>query len=611
MKLYTFLLVGLIIYSNNSFAKELQIPLKLENHFIEQVIKAQIFTGKKSTLRVNDDGSGCHFTELANPKVSTSKRSLKVRVKARVKIGQPVGNRQCFFLVNWNGYLDLYHDVKISPGGKNIRIVVRKSEVLTSQGKKDELGDAVWQSFRSQLFPKLNALNIDLNEPINNIKQIIPLVVAKNKADLIQQSIQSIRVRDVRLLASAVSVNIVANLPPLVPVAPVPVKQFTPVELELLEKKLDAIDAFITFSIKQFLKPSLPEQQKTVLFNILFDARYKIVEILSDPDNAGKNPVRKLFISTWKSLSPLIQDIASRYEDQALALHILSFVTANDALTSIDLVGPELGLEISIEGLHRLARMLNDDPNIDPIQRDEKVDPVLRQMFGLQKSIQDVQGEIAPDWIDYFITRAKADKAISIPRNVEKKLNNWVPRKHEMNRYLPMVKTVLTVVAHAQLKKKKLNKRFQKLYKNLVYAAAWQESCWKQFSNIKGFRRPLRSYSGDLGLMQINPRVWRGFYNLHKIKWDIVYNANAGAEILIHYLTKYVLKNKEHIKTGKIENLARATYSGYNGGPRQYTRYRKQKISGKLKRIDRAFYKKYKAIRDKGVMSVKQCYPGI
>ena len=39
----------------------------------------------------------------------------------------------------------------------------------------------------------------------------------------------------------------------------------------------------------------------------------------------------------------------------------------------------------------------------------------------------------------------------------------------------------------------------------------------------------LRSYNGSsIGVMQINERVWRGMYDLHRLRWNIWYNAWAG-----------------------------------------------------------------------------------
>ena len=52
----------------------------------------------------------------------------------------------------------------------------------------------------------------------------------------------------------------------------------------------------------------------------------------------------------------------------------------------------------------------------------------------------------------------------------------------------------------------------------------------------------------------------------------------AGSEILIHYLRDYAIAKGEHTATGEIDNLARATYAVYNGGPGHLRRYRKDKV---------------------------------
>ena len=601
--------ISFLLVSGSVLAKSLNIPLKLESSFIEQIVKAQLFPGKSASLRLNDDGSGCQFVELAEPKVKTINKSLKVRLKTKVRVGRPVGNSQCIFLVKWNGIIDLYHDVKISSGGKKLHVVVRKSEILTQQLKRDHLADTIWQGIRNQLYPKFQSLVIDLQDPIDKLKGILPYVVAQQNAATFENSIDSLVVNDVNIKNYGVLLGMQVKIPNLVPVGKAPVDKLSASELALLEQKLNALDAFATFTIKQFLKPSLPENIRISLLGVLFDVRYEIVRILEAPDNYGPDPVRQLFLSTWRKVSPILRQISGKNNDQVIALQVLSFITASDALAAIDQYGPELGLDISVNGLRRLARLLNDDMSIDPIERDEQEDPQLRKLFGLNDEVVKSTNEVIESWLDFFIKPAYA--RVNLPAKLTDKLNNWVPKKKELNRYLPMVKKVLAAVSQAQLDKHKLDFEVRKIYRNLVYAAAWQESCWKQFANIKGFRRPVSSYSGDLGLMQINPRVWRGFYNIHKLKWDIVYNANTGAEILMHYMTRYVMKNREHIRTGNMDNLARATYSGYNGGPSQYTRYRKRNISGKLKQIDNAFYKKYKAVRDKGSMSVKSCYVGI
>ena len=200
--------------------------------------------------------------------------------------------------------------------------------------------------------------------------------------------------------------------------------------------------------------------------------------------------------------------------------------------------------------------------------------------------------------------------ASSLDTGALERLNNWVPATKDMAEYLPMVQNVLNHVVHAQLTSEPLARQFHDLFRWLVYATAWQESCWRQFEARDRMRVPMQSGTGDLGLMQINAKVWRGFYDLHGLKWDIAYNARAGADILQHHLLNYAIGRDEHTVTGSVDNLARATYAAYNGGPRQFDRYRRDDAPAYAQKVDALFYEKFKAVREKGAMAVTACYGG-
>ena len=91
--------------------------------------------------------------------------------------------------------------------------------------------------------------------------------------------------------------------------------------------------------------------------------------------------------------------------------------------------------------------------------------------------------------------------------------------------------------------KNKLDASYQPLYRLMIMAMAWQESCWRQFLKPDGKLQPIFSNNrSSVGLMQINERVWRGMYKVESLRWNIKYNASAGAEILDHYLREYALK---------------------------------------------------------------------
>ena len=194
-----------------------------------------------------------------------------------------------------------------------------------------------------------------------------------------------------------------------------------------------------------------------------------------------------------------------------------------------------------------------------------------------------------------------------MPQGVVRKLNNWVPSTEDMDTYLPLVADVLNDAVRVQLGKDELEPRFHEVFRQLVLTAAWQESCWRQFAVKDNKRVPLKSGSGDIGLMQINERVWRGLYDLQGLRWDMVYNARSGADILEHYLIRYSIRHREHETTGSIDNLARSAYAAYNGGPRAYDRYRRSKASGHGQKVDTLFYEKFRAVKSGEGAPVKAC----
>ena len=61
----------------------------------------------------------------------------------------------------------------------------------------------------------------------------------------------------------------------------------------------------------------------------------------------------------------------------------------------------------------------------------------------------------------------------------------------------------------------------------------------------------------------------------------------------------------------QLDDLARATYSAYNAGPRQLDRYRRTRAGKIGHRIDADFWAKYQQIRDGNELAVRSCFPGL
>ena len=190
------------------------------------------------------------------------------------------------------------------------------------------------------------------------------------------------------------------------------------------------------------------------------------------------------------------------------------------------------------------------------------------------------------------------------------RLNRWVPTAAELDPYLREIRDLLIEEADERINSSTIAQEHARVFRNLMLATAWQESCWRQYIVEKRKIVPLISGTGDIGMLQINEKVWRGFYSPAKLRWDITYNARAGSEILFKFMVNYALKRHEHKKDGGLANLARATYSAYNGGPSQVGRYRSKNVPTAHKKIDTAFWTKYKQISQGNEFAVAQCLGG-
>jgi len=230
---------------------------------------------------------------------------------------------------------------------------------------------------------------------------------------------------------------------------------------------------------------------------------------------------------------------------------------------------------------------------------DEAVDPELQELFQEQIELRATQPTT------WYLNVSLVSPAYAAATG--EILNSWVPDKNNVDEYLPMVARLLDHSSDAVLEKYTLDQAYYPLFKNLVLATAWQESCWQQYVIEEGQIAPLRSSSGDVGLMQINERVWRGFYDLQKLRRDIAYNSAAGVEVLLDYLVKHAIRREEHLLEGGLDNLARASYSAYNGGPSKTSRYRRQDASAYQKKVDAAFWKKYQWINEEYFARIARC----
>jgi soluble lytic murein transglycosylase-like protein len=176
---------------------------------------------------------------------------------------------------------------------------------------------------------------------------------------------------------------------------------------------------------------------------------------------------------------------------------------------------------------------------------------------------------------------------------------------------LSKVHQILQNATEETLSKNLPPSKYHSLYRLLVLATAWQESCWRQLEKKRGKVTYLLSYNQtSVGLMQINERVWRGLYQRDSLRWDIRYNARAGTEILNRYMKDYAITRMEAQGLTDETVLARAVYAMYNAGPDELQRFVKRYRSNSPHDIDRLFKEKYEMTQKGDFEKIALCLIG-
>jgi hypothetical protein len=226
------------------------------------------------------------------------------------------------------------------------------------------------------------------------------------------------------------------------------------------------------------------------------------------------------------------------------------------------------------------------------------MDPELGRVFQVEE-IGETDAEPTPppttSWLDFLVRPARADGA----------LERWIPTREQLASYQTRIGGLLRKTSAGELERTALPVPYARMYRDLVPTTALIESCWRQYVMRGGKVSYLRSHSGSVGIMQINQRVWRGFYDIERVRWDTAYNTRAGAQILLRYLRDYAIPYAE--KTGKPEDAARAAYAVYNAGPRAVNRFAESPPHPREARVDEKLLTLYRGIAGGGQVDLANC----
>lgn len=615
------------------------LPIRLDYPLIRSFFVQQLFNepGEVATLVWAEDS--CTSIVLREPKLEPHGMFLRLQSRMSVKTGMSIFNI-CAMPVEWHGYIDAVQQVRLDMPDWTLRFQTKELRFSNLQREPYKLTEVLWNLVRKRLEGQFDQLSVNLLPSIAEIQGVVPQFFHDENKDRITKFLQTIRPGDVSVMPDYCNVDILMNTDFKETLA-ADIHSETPLndeELARFVQTWEIWDAFLVFELRQLGRFKLDDEERGEILRILLETRYQVInELSSDYVYSNSDLVRIQFMRSWEKLAPIFRRHLTR-DTSSDPLAILVYVSAVDALTTLDRIGPHLGMEISRDGLVRLARLLvEDDAQVD-LSYSYESDEELRSILGWDKApvvtgpvysgqeleltepaipSEEERDDVSPvdeqpEKLDdgaYFVPEIKlliklvelvfqgvpsAFAAEGHVTELQSFLKAWIVDKANVTTYHEKVRGILRDEAKRVTASSKFPPERRDMFEKLIHATGWQESCFRQFHVNDGKITYLRSWNNSsVGMMQINERVWRGLYNIDALRWDPHYNIRAGAEIMREYLSRYVLK-----KSGPVSNLdedgtVRAAYAIYNSGPAGLDAFLSRHANNEYSKTDALFWNKY------------------
>jgi len=574
-------------------AAEVAFPLTIEYDVLRSALRKHLGEETGGALELWRTQDGCGTFVVRDPLLEPADRRLRISGPASATAGLPLLG-WCFGSLTWNGYAEILARPEL---GHDWRLRFRDIDfqLFNPARQPANVATRLWTVVRDWSAAALETFSLDLGPPVEEVRTLLRSFSTPSGA--LATALQTLRPRELAVEPDAVRLRVALDLPPAPPVQPAPERALSRAEIQQWETLLDSWDGFLGFLIKD-LAGGADAETRAELLDLLLTARREVTAVLGRGPGGAIDPVRPLFLRLWERLRAIVRR-ASLKGGEDSRLRYVVFLAAGDALTAIEAAAPAAGLDFSADGLRRLARTLAPGYGGDPLEYSDAPDPKLQELFRFRdpdapaRRLRRKPAAAPRSWLPSWLAPrpAEADE-IDEWRELSERLERWVPTASELPVYRDVVDRLLTLAAERSFDGEVVGERFDDLFHDLVKAVAWQESCWRQYVRDRTGVVPLQSTTGDVGMMQINVRVWRGFFNPVKLRWNAAYNAGAGTEILWQLLGRYGAREAGQ----RLSDAARSSYSAYHGGPRRYRRYRLPDTPPEMRLIDEAFWTKFQAV---------------
>ena len=331
----------------------LGIPITIEPRYLDR--------GVGQALGLGDDGRGvlaespCNQVELSDPRTRPAGQALEVELALTAHTGVELMGA-CRGPKPWQGRMIILLEPAVDISGLAVKFTPTDARLIRGDGKEGLFTKPVWALSQSLILPQLGLVRVDLSASLAAIDSLISELLDP-AVGAVAPLVERTRIRELTVVPAGLRATLGITVAPRG--APPPEEPpLDPAELDAWTTLEDELDGFLTTVIATLAEATESPDLRQELLGVLLDTRYAIAQALAE-NQPGQDPVRALFIDAWDRLRPHLSALdASDLPQLESDLRLAGFIAGGDALRALDALGPEYGIEITRDGLRRLARLL-------------------------------------------------------------------------------------------------------------------------------------------------------------------------------------------------------------------------------------------------------------
>lgn len=347
------LTTGLLL-SVDVWAREINVSVPMNFGLMRNVLVNQLFTGEGQTARVWKDGKQCSFLDLSNPQLAGEEGQVKINNDVHARIGTKLGGK-CMTVVEWKGVLETFQKPTLDAKGHSLSFPVTQTRAYDSQGQALNISQ-LQDLLQKVAAPKLAGLKIDLDHSRKDIvKILLPYISAKDSEQL-HDAVNSLRFGKVDVDAASMAVGLSFTSDNLKPGNKKTESVFSDKELQQWQGVWQGWQAALDKAIDKMPMDGELANNRATLHELLQQAGAAFEQGLTSEGYAIENdPVRVFLNKSWDDLAPLLRT-ASKSLPGAESLRYLTLIAATDLIYELEAIGSPFALDISSNGLRRIAR---------------------------------------------------------------------------------------------------------------------------------------------------------------------------------------------------------------------------------------------------------------